>query len=198
MMKALSFSSLIEPLLLKLGWQGLEKREKMMVAGLGGVVVVLLLYNFLLAPLLSSRENLQKSLVKKEIELQEMRNMQQEYRILQSQSTDIKGRISRRAKDFTLFSYIERRAALAKVKKNIKYLKPSEVAREGALQEERVDMKLEKIRTESLVAFLKGLESEENVIYVSRLSLKEHGKEEGYLNAVIQLITFQLKSGETR
>lgn len=197
-MKTLSFSSIIEPLILKLGWQGLEKREKRMVAGLGAVVALLLLYNFLLAPLLSTRENLQKSLVKKEVELQEMRSMQQEYRMLQSESTDIKGRISRRAKDFTLFSYIEKHAALARVKKNIKYLKPSEVEREGALQEARVDMKLEQISTENLVAFLKGLESEENVIYVSRLSLKEHGKEKGYLNAVIQLITFRLKNGDTR
>ena len=195
-MKNLSLSSVMQPLLQKLGWQGLEKREKMMVAGLGGVVALLLLYNFLLAPLLSPRENLQKSLVKKEVELQEIKNMQQEYRMLQSQSTDIKGRISGRAKDFTLFSYIEKHAALARVKKNIKYLKPSEVEREGALQEARVDMKLEQISTESLVNFLKGLESKENVIYVSRLSLKEHGKEKGYLNAVIQLITFQLKNGD--
>ncbi len=197
-MKAFSLSSIMQPLLQKLNWQGMEKREKIMVAGLGGVVALLVLYNFLLAPLLSTRENLQKSLVKKEVELQEIKNMQQEYRMLQSQSTDIKGRIGKRAKDFTLFSYIEKRAAQAGVKKNIKYLKPSAVEREGALQEARVDMKLEQITTENLVAFLKGLESEENVIFVSRLSLKEHGKEEGYLNAVIQLITFQLKSGEVR
>jgi type II secretory pathway component PulM len=183
-------------LLQKLGWQGLEKREKMMVAGLGGMVALLLLYTFLLAPLLSTREDLQKSLAKKEVELLEIKNLQQEYRILQSQSTDIKGRISSRAKDFTLFSYIEQHAALAKVKKNIKYLKPSEVEREGVLQEARVDMQLEQISTESLVAFLKGLESEENVIYVSRLSIKEYGKEKGYLNVVIQLITFQLKDGD--
>ncbi len=195
-MNSFSFSSIIQPLLQKLGWQGLEKREKMMVVGLGGMVALLLLYNFLLAPLLSTRENLQKSLVKKEVELQEIKKLQQEYRILQSQSTDIKGRISRRAKDFTLFSYIEKHAALAKVKKNIKYLKPSKVEREGELQEARVDMQLEEISTESLVAFLKGLESEENVVYVSRLSIKEHGKEKGYLNVVIQLITFQLKDGD--
>lgn len=195
-MESFSFSSTIEPLLQKLGWQGLEKREKMMVAGLGGMLALLLLHSFLLAPLLSTRENLQKSLVKKEVELQEMKNLQQEYRILQSQSTDIKGRISRRRKDFTLFSYIEKRAAQAKVKKNIKYLKPSEVEREGVLQEARVDMQLEQISTENLVSFLQGLESEENVIYVSRLSIKEHGKEKGYMNVVIQLITFKLKDGE--
>jgi len=58
-----------------------------------------------------------------------------------------------------------------------------------------VDMKLQEISTENLVAFLQRLESEENVIYVNRLSIKEHGKEAGYLNVVIQVITFRLKEG---
>lgn len=194
-MKGFSVASSIQLVLQKLGWQGLAKREQMMVAGMGGVVALLLLYNVLLAPLLATRENLQKSLLRKEVELQDVISMQKEYRLLQSQSTDIQDRVSKRAKSFTLFSYIEQQAAIAKVKKNIKYLKPSEVEREGALQEARVDMKLEKLSTPDLVAFLKGLESEKNVIYVSRISIKEHGKEEGYLNAVIQVITFHLKRG---
>jgi len=185
--------SVLQPLLEKSGWQRLDRREKVMVAGLGVFVFVFLLYTLFFGPLLTSRADLQKSLVQKDAQLQEIRKMQQEYRLLQTQSTDIKSRIGRRPKDFTLFSFIEQQAAKTRVKKNIKYMKPSEVEREGDLQESRVDMKLQEITTENLVAFLERLESEENVIYVNRLSIKEHGKEAGYLNAVIQVLTFRLK-----
>ena len=188
-----NLSSVLQPLLEKSGWQRLDRREKVMVAGLGVFVFVFLLYTLFFGPLLTSRADLQKSLVQKDAQLQEIRKMQQEYRLLQTQSTDIKSRIGRRPKDFTLFSFIEQQAAKTRVKKNIKYMKPSEVEREGDLQESRVDMKLQEITTENLVAFLERLESEENVIYVNRLSIKEHGKEAGYLNAVIQVLTFRLK-----
>ncbi len=190
-----NISSVLQPLLEKSGWQRLDRREKMMVAGLGAFVFVFLLYTLFFAPLLTNRTDLQKSLVKKEAQLQEIRKMQQEYSLLQTQSTDIKSRIGRRPKGFTLFSFIEQQAAKTRVKKNIKYMKPSEVEREGVLQESRVDMKLQEITTANLVAFLERLESEENVIYINRLSIKEHGKEAGYLNAVLQVLTFRLKDG---
>jgi general secretion pathway protein M len=190
-----SLSSLVQPLFEKSGWQRLDRREKIMVAGLGAFVFVFLLYTLFFAPLLTKRTDLQKSLVKKEIQLQEIRAMQQEYRLLQTESTDIKSRIGRRPEGFTLFSFIEQQAAKTRVKKHIKYMKPSEVERESNLQESRVDMKIQEITTENLVAFLQRLESEENVIYVNRLSIKEHGKEAGYLNAVIQVLTFHLKDG---
>ncbi len=190
-----NLSSLVQPFLEKSGWQRLDRREKMMVAGLGLFVFVFLLYSLFFAPLLTSRKDLQKSLVQKGVQLEKMRTMQQEYRLLQSQSTDIKSRIGRRPAGFTLFSFIEQQAAKAKIKKSINYLKPSEVEREGELQESRVDMKLQEISTAELVAFLQLLESEENVIYVNRLSIKEHGKEAGYVDVVMQVITFRLKEG---
>jgi len=58
------------------------------------------------------------------------------------------------------------------------------------LQESRVDMKLQQITLENLVNFLKDIESFTKVVSVSRISIQEYGKEEGYLNAVIQIVTF--------
>lgn len=188
---SLSSSSYIQDLLEKSGWNRMEKREQLMLTGMIAVVSALLLFHFLFSPLLDSRQRLQKSLIKKNTELQEIRDMQQEYQSLLLQSGDIQERINKRAKDFTLFSYIEKQATVAKVKKTIKYLKPSEVEKEGTLNESRVDMKLQRISTANLVGFLKGLESDKNVVFINRLSIQEHGKDQGYLNVVIQVITFK-------
>jgi general secretion pathway protein M len=192
----LSSSPSIQSLLEKSGWNRMAKREQLMLTGLIITVSALLLFHFLFSPLLDSRQRLQKSLIKKNIELQEIRNMQQEYQALQLQSGNIQDRINKRAKGFTLFSYIEKQATVAKVKKNIKYLKPSEIEKEGALNESRVDMKLQRISTDNLVGFLKGLESDKNVVFINRLSIQEHGKDAGYLNVVIQVITFKTGGAE--
>jgi len=194
-----SFSQLLapltRPLLDKIGWDVMAKRERFMLIGLVLMVTGLLIFNFVFSPLLESRKYLQNSIEKKDIELQEMYALQQEYNKLRLQSGDISSLLAKRTKDFTLFSYIEQQATRAKVKRNIKYLKPSKVAREGELQESRVDVKMQRLSTAGLVKFLTGLESEEKVIYVNRLSIQEHGKDVGYLNVVIQVITFTRKAG---
>ena len=194
-LSSLSSSAYIQSLLEKSGWHRMSRQEQLMVAGLIVVVTAILIFHFLFSPLLESRQRLQKSLVKKNIELQQMHDMQQEYRGLQLHSGNIQERIRKRPKNFTLFSYIEKQATFAKVKGNIKYLKPSEIDREGDLDESRVDMKLQRITTPSLVNFLKGLESEKDVVFINRISIQEHGKDQGYLNVVIQVITFKISGG---
>lgn len=174
----------------------MSRQEQFMVGALGAVVIAILLFHFLFSPLLESRQRLKNSVVQKETELQHIREMQKEYRNLKLQSGDIRALVTKRPANFTLFSYIEKQATLAKVKSNIKYLKPSEIETESDLDESRVDMKLQRITTPSLVSFLKGLESRKNVVFINRISIQEHGKDQGYLDVVIQVTTYRV-AGET-
>ena len=181
----------LQLLLEKSGWQRMTRQEKFMVGGLIIVVTVLLFFSFVVSPLFDSREQVQKSLSKKQVELQNIRNLQKEYQLLQHTSGDIQQRLEKRAKTFTLFSFIEKQATSAGIKQQIKYLKPSEVKGDGPLRESRVDMKLQKITLESLVKFLGGVESYEKVVSVNRISIQEHGKEQGHINVVLQIVTFR-------
>ncbi len=186
-------SSTVLLLLNKIGWQRMAKREKLMVSGLAVVLGLLIFFQFIFSPLLDSRQRLQKSLVSKQNELLQMQNLQKELRLLQNKSGDIKERIGKRAKSFTLFSFIEKEAANAKIKQKIKYMKPSKVEGEAVLHESRVDMKLQDISLASLVEFLKGVEAPEKAVFISRISIQEYGKNKGSLNAVIQVITFTVE-----
>ena len=186
-----SLSTLIQPLIEKSGWERMARREKLSVGALVAIVTAILLFHFLFSPLLDSRQRLKQSLRNKKVELQEIRSLQKEYQALQHQTGNIEERITKRPKTFTLFSFIEQQAAAAKIKEQISYLKPSEIERDGPLNESRVDMKLQRITLADLVSFLKGLESPKHAVFINRISIQEHGKDEGYVNAVIQIITFK-------
>jgi len=188
----LYFQTLID----KTGWKGLAKREKLMVGGLIVFIVIFFIVFFIFSPLLDSRQRLQKSLQKKQVELQEIRILEKEYQALQLQSGDIQERLAKRPASFTLFSFIEKQATTAGIKKKINYIKPSRIESDGPLQESRVDMKLQQITLANLVTFLKGVESHKQVVSVSRISIQEHGKEPGYVNAVIQVATFDKRTSQ--
>ncbi len=168
----------------------MAKREQIMVGGLIAGVIALLFFTLVFSPMLESRQRLQKSVLKKQMQLQEIHALQKEYQSLQHQSGDIQQRLKKRSANFTLFSFIEKQASLAGIKQQIAYIKPSNVESVGPLLESRVDMKLQQITLKNLVAFLKGVESPDNVVSISRISIQEHGKGEGHLNAVIQIVTF--------
>jgi general secretion pathway protein M len=180
----------IPAVLQKTGWHRLAKREQIMVGSLIVGIIALLLFTLIFSPLLDSRKRLQKSILKKQTELHQIRNLQQEYQALKQHSGDIQQGLTKRPDSFTLFSFIEQQANMAGIKENINYLKPSEVDSDGPFRESRVDMKLQKITLQNLVDFLKAVESKENVVSITRISIQEHGKEQGSLNAVIQLVTY--------
>ncbi len=180
----------IPAILEKTGWYRLAKREQIMVGSLIVGIAALLLYALVFSPLIDSRHRLQKSISKKQTELRTIRTLQQEYQSLKQYSGDIQQILTKRPDSFTLFSFIEQQASLAGIKEKINYMKPSNVESEGPLRKSRVDMKLQQISLQNLVDFLKVVESEKNVVSISRISIQEHGKGQGSLNAVIQFVTY--------
>ncbi len=189
-MKNYFTSEKFQTLINKTGWQRLDKREQIMVGGLIIFLLIMFIIYFMFAPLLASRQRLQNSIEKKQTELQEIQQLEKEYQVLQLHSGDIQERLKKRPATFTLFSFVEKQATVAGIKEKINYIKPSTVEGDGPLQESRVDMKLQQITLENLVNFLKDIESFTQVVSVSRISIQEYGKEEGYLNAVIQITTY--------
>ena len=54
-----------------------------------------------------------------------------------------------------------------------------------------VEMKLEALTLQQLVGYLYLIESPSNLVSIKRLSVNENKKEEGYLDAIVQVLTFQ-------
>ena len=185
--------SLIEKIRQKSGIDGLDDREKTVL--LGGIVFVLCFFvlQIVIMPLWEARTNLETSIERKTVELEKIEQLQVEYQQLKVQEGGIQARIAERSPGFTLFTFLDKQVTKAKVKKQIKYMKPSTEEGDDNINESMVEMKLQRITLKALVSFIMLVESEENVVSIRRISVQESGNEQGYLDVVLQIITYELK-----
>jgi len=165
-----------------------QKDRRTLIIGICALVLFLLM-QFVLFPLLDKRKRLDRGISTKQKSLVEMQEMQARYLQLSRQSNTFEQRVSRRSTEFGLFAFLEKMAAEAKVKENIAYMKPSDAAGEGALQQIMVEMKLNAMNLKQLVAFLERVESPENIVELKRISIQENKKQAGTLDVIMQVIT---------
>ncbi len=176
----------------KSGIDKLNSREKWVLFGGVAFVLCFLVVQLVILPVVEARSNLEKSIARKQQELQEIKLLQQEYRTLKSEEGTIQARINERGAGFTLFTFLDQQANEAKVKKQIKYMKPSMLDGDE-LNEAMVEMKLQQITLAALVEFVRLVESEENVVFIRRFSIQESGDAQGYFDVILQIVTFEKK-----
>jgi len=177
----------------KSGIDKLNSRERWVLFGGIGFVVVLLLVQLIIVPVFDARSNLKKSIARKKQELVEIKQLQQEYHTLKNEEGTIQAKIDQRGRGFTLFTFLDQQANQAKVKKQIKYMKPSTIDGDE-LNEAMVEMKLQQIPLSDLVTFLRLVESDKNVVFIRRFSIQESGDKQGYFDAILQIVTFEKKA----
>ncbi len=169
----------------------LAKREKYLVAAAGVVILILLIFQFLVNPFIKEKKRLTNDVKRKQTELQEMVKMNAEYRLLKQNSQNLQRALAGRRKGTTLFSFLEKEADNADVKGHIKYMKPSVSEGAGPYKESMVEMKLDGITLKQLTDYVYRIESPKNVISIKRISIKENTKASGYLDVIIQALTFE-------
>lgn len=183
----------LQRILDKSGIKNLEPRERLFL--LGGVVFLIcfIFVRFAIIPLIDAKTNLKQSTERKREELVKIKELQQEYITLKKEEGNIQAMINERGATFSLFTFLDQQAEKVQVKKQIKYMKPSVIEGEDSLNETMVEMKFQLISLESLVGFLRLIESKQNVVFVKRISIQENGTEAGSLDAILQIVTFEEK-----
>jgi general secretion pathway protein M len=170
----------------------LATREKYLIAAASGCVVIFLLFQFLIFPFFESRRHTASGLKVKETGLSEMMKLSAEYQEYERRSQGIQQALAKRKRGFTLFAFLEQQAAgKAQVKDHIKYMKPSTPSVTGPYKQSMVEMKLEKITLAQLAGYLYRIESPDDLVNIKRISINENKKEKGYLDAIMQVLTFQ-------
>lgn len=177
----------------KLGIDKLNSREKLVLGGGVAFVLGFIVLQMAIIPFVDARSKLQNSITRKEQELVDIKLLQQEHLALKNEEGTIQARIQQRGGGFTLFTFLDRQADKAKVKKQIQYMKPSTSEGDDVLDETMVEMKLQQVTLEALVNFLRLIESEKNVVFIRRLSIQESGDKQGYLDSIMQIVTFEVK-----
>jgi general secretion pathway protein M len=173
------------------GIDSLSLREKWVLAGGLVFVVGFVLIQFAVIPFIDARDARIKSISKKQAELVKINELRKEYLALKTEEDTIQTKIAKRDKSFTLFTFLDLQAGKAGVKKKIKYMKPSVIEGEDLFDEMMVEMKLQQVTLESLVNFLRLVESEDLVVFISRVSIQESGGDGGALDSILQIVTFR-------
>jgi hypothetical protein len=177
----------------KSGIETLNTREKWVVWGGIIFVVCFTVLQLAIVPYLDARTHLKESILRKTQELTAIKELQQEFQTLKNEEGTIQARIAQRSAGFTLFTFLDQQAEKAKVKKQIKYMKPSRAEGYADFDETMVEMKLQQTTLEALVEFMRLVESEKNVVFIRRTSIQESGNEQGYLDSILQIVTFEKK-----
>jgi general secretion pathway protein M len=169
----------------------LARREKYFISIAAVSISIFLLFEFLIFPFLAKRERIQGGIKAKEERMREIVMLGAEYQAIKKSSQVMDQLLAGRKKGFTLFSFLDRAAGEAEVKDHIKYMKPSTSKGKGPYKESIIEMKLNAITLNQLVGYLYRIESPENVIKIKRISITENKKGSGYIDAVLQVLTFQ-------
>ena len=168
----------------------LARREKFLVLIAACSVAIFCILQFLVFPFFDKRRRMQRGITTKEQGLKEIVRLGSELGAYQKGSRGVQQSLAGR-KGFTLFSFLEKAAGEAEVKARIKYMKPSSSSGTGPFKESMVEMKLEAITLQELVGYLYRIESPDDLVNIKRISVSENKKEQGYLDSILQVITFQ-------
>jgi general secretion pathway protein M len=161
----------------------------------GGVAVALLLAVGLggVRPLLGARQRLQLSIATSERRLQEVVDLEEEYRRLTAENTGLKEALGKRRRDFTLFGFLEALASRDGLRGQIEFMRPSVKALNETFQEEQVEMRLNGVSMKSLIPYLYHIETAAEQIRVKRLTVRPQQRNPSLLEVNLVLVTRGLR-----
>ena len=170
----------------------LTKREKYAIYALSGAILLFILFQFIVFPSIDKRKRLKRTLQIKENILLEMMTLKSDYDAIEKRTSLAKVRFENREKDFTLFSFLDRLTGKARIKEYVTYMKPSTtVQKNNSYKISQVEMKFKGLTLQQLTTYLHMVETSKNMVNIKRLSISKTGKQEGFIDAVLQVETVE-------
>ncbi len=170
----------------------LNRRDKYIVYGVGCLLGLLIIVQFIIRPFFENRNRLERTLQTRKVELEQMREFQTDYKALKGRMQLSQVRVNKRQKGFTLNSFLVQAAGQVGIKDRISSMKPTTTTQKNSnFKVSRVEMKLDAISLEQLTAFLHGVETSPNMVMVKKLSVSKKDKKEGLINVIMQVETIE-------
>ena len=173
-------------------WARLNTKQRY-YAAIGTIFVLLvLILEFGIFPLWEARDKIKRSVQTNQKKLAEIVQLDTEFTRQEAKMVRVKKVMASRPADFSLFSYLEKKAAQAGVKGNIKNMNSSRGTQTANYEESLIDIKLDKITIKQLTDFLYYAESSADLIKIKRITVSKMKESPEYLSAQMQLASFQV------
>lgn len=161
---------------------GLKSRERKLIAVSVAVVAGVLIHMLLVSPALKKRTELDLRILQARDQLVELRLLEQEYDQILKETKDIKRLVSGRSRGFALFSFLDQTANRLNLKNNLTSMKPSRRNLGSDLAEDMVEVRLEGISLENLVAYLYEIERTGAAVAIASIRIQPESRLGGGLN----------------
>jgi len=168
----------------------LDKKQRYFVAFGAAFVLLALIFEFAIVPYRDSKEKIKKSIASSTKTLEEMIHLDAQFAVQEAEIAGIKTALASRSADFTLFAWLEKKAAQADIKRCIKQMKSVRGTHSGFFEETIVDMKLEKITLKQLTDFLYYVESPAEMIRIKKITVDKMKESPEYLSAGLLIASF--------
>jgi general secretion pathway protein M len=172
----------------------LTRREKYSIYAGSGILCLFVLVQFIVFPSIDKRERFRRSIQAKKVMLDDMMTLKAEYAAVERRNDLSKVRFKNRDRGFTLFSFLDRLTSKTGIKDHVTYMKPStSVQKDSPFKISQVEMKLKGLTLEQLISYLYNVETSKNMITIKKLSISKTGKQEGFIDAVLQVETTEIQ-----
>jgi general secretion pathway protein M len=177
--------------MIKAFWDKLDERQRYLAAGAAIVVLIALILEIAVFPFREAKEKLTKAVQTNQKKLNEIIKLDAEFTLQEAAMAKIKRAMSARSADFTLFAYLEKKAAQANVQGRIKYMNSSRGVQSAYFEESLIDMKLDKITIKQLTDFLYFAESPADLVKIKKITISKMKESPEYLSAQLQISSVQ-------
>ncbi len=151
----------------------LSPREQRLIAVLGALFAVVLVWSLALGPFLDGRSGMQREIDSLAGELADLDSLA---RRIQEVARDAPKGAAKKAgagADFSLLGFVEKAAAATLRPESIASMSPSRRPLDGGRQEASVELKLSAVALDEVVALLRAVEGDESPVYVRQFSIKK-------------------------
>jgi general secretion pathway protein M len=174
-------------------WSGLQKRERYVFgAGLIGMFLLISI-NFAILPFFEAKNKITRSIQRQEKVLNELNDLNVQYRSLKGGSESLRKVIAGRNPDFTIASHLDGILNETDTKSSIQDFQSAKLPAAEGYNLIRTEIKLGKVKMDQLIKFLYLVESPEYGIQIEQISIAKTPAETEYLNAALTLKTYEKK-----
>ncbi|MFA5324019.1 MAG: hypothetical protein WC373_15205 [Smithella sp.] len=184
--------------MIKTFWNKLDAKQKKLVAGAALFVCIALILEIAIFPFMEGKKKLEKTINTHQKKLAEINELSSEFAKQEAKTAAIKRAIAVHGADFTLFSYLEKKATQANVRGRIKYMNASMGTRSSSFEESLVDMKLDTMTIKQLNDFLYYTESPEDLVRIKKITINKMKETPEYLSVQLQISSLQPLHQEQR
>lgn len=168
----------------------LDTRQRYLVAVCAAVVLVALVLSLAVFPMWDARVKMKKSIATNAKKLEEMVKIDADFTAQNVKISRIRKALASRRADFTLFSYLEKKAIAANVKGSIKQMSSMQGVKSPSFEETLIDLKLEKITIKQLSDFLYQIESPSEMIKIKRITVDKMKESPDYMSVQILIASY--------